>query len=143
MLSFIQYFVRHDGRDFSVENDKEGTEPQSSREVAHRLGWIWGRKAAVELDSSRNRSSSTVMEAVDEVLQVFEVGGALAETKEVVVSTIEGGIDINSPPFASCGPETDANLVRLTDFYFTSSTNDSHEPLWASSALYMIMSIKT
>ncbi|KAM9766657.1 vang-like protein 1 isoform 3-T3 [Menidia menidia] len=43
------------------------------------------------------------MEVEEEVLQVIEVCGTTEEWKEVVVATIEGDWNRNSPPAASCG----------------------------------------
>lgn len=52
--------------------------------------------------------SPTVMEEGDEVLQVLEVGEAVEEVKEVIVSTIEEEIRRSSPP------NSKTSQVRLT-----------------------------
>lgn len=57
--------------------------------------------------------SPRVMEAGDEVLQVFELCEMIGEEREVIVSTIEGDTNTNSAPVPGCGPGTKPSLVRL------------------------------
>lgn len=58
--------------------------------------------------------SPAVMEAGDEVLQVFEVCAAAEEIKEVIITTTEEDSNINSPPEINCGAETKTSQVGVT-----------------------------